>query len=46
MSRRDKPAEERAKSNLIILCADEGQEILTAVRGSLIQIVGQDYGAE
>ena len=29
LSRFDKPAEERAKSNLIVLSADEGQEILT-----------------
>ena len=34
LSRFDKPAEERAKSNLIILSADEGQEILTAAESA------------
>jgi type IV secretory pathway TraG/TraD family ATPase VirD4 len=34
LSRFDKPAEERAKSNLIVLSADEGQEILTAAESA------------
>ena len=34
LSRFDKPAEERAKSTLIVLSADEGQEILTAAESA------------
>ena len=34
LSRFDKPAQERAKSNLIVLSADEGQEILTAAESA------------
>ena len=34
LSRFDKTAEERAKSNLIVLSADEGQEILTAAESA------------
>jgi hypothetical protein len=34
LSRFDKPAEERAKSNLIVLSADEGQEIMTAAESA------------
>src|ERR1700704_5229458 len=34
LSRFDAPAEERARSNLIVLSADEGQEILTAAESA------------